>query len=166
MELKDLKQRFFALRNGLLADQMRRINGGAHATIFGLNLPQLMELAREAGTDSDLADRLWANTTCRESRLLAPMVCPRAALRTEWLAQVLTAEEADVLCHRLLRHQPGAAAAALALAQGSPSPLQRYAILRMLLNLMPATAAEATPLARLWADEPLTASVARQILYF
>lgn len=166
MELKDAKQRFFALRNGLLADTLREQAAIGHRLIFGLNLPQLMQIATEAGTDAELADRLWADSDCRESRLLAPMVCPRTAPRLHWLAEVTSVEEADVVCHRLLRHQPGALEAAAAQA-GADDPLLRYAALRLLLNLMPGSAEVATPLARNATGHPLTASVARQILdYF
>lgn len=148
MELKDVKQRFFALRNGLLADMLRKQTADPHRMIFGLNLPQLREIAAETGKDAVLADALWADKDCRESRLLAPMVCPFESLRFNWLKEVRTEEEADILCHRLLRHQPGAAEAAAKLADESEDPLMIYAAMRLLVNLMPGAAAVAVPLAR------------------
>lgn len=136
MELREVKQRFFALRNGLLADMLRKQCALPHKMIFGLNLPQIREIAAEAGTDAALAAQLWADTEVRESRLLAPMVTPAEAARLAWLGEVRTVEEADVVCHRLLRHCPGAEQAALE-ALGSEEPLVRYAALRLLLNLLP-----------------------------
>lgn len=162
MELRDAKQRFFALRNGLLADNLREQTADPHRLIFGLNLPQLMVIAAEAGTDEALADALWADADCRESRLLAPMVCPRGASRLGWLQQVAAVEEADVLCHRLLRHQPGAESVAVELA-ASADPLLCYAGLRLLLNLLPAAARAAAEAVASAPEHPLTSSVRNQI---
>ncbi len=164
MELCEAKQRFFALRNGLLADTLRKQASDPHRMIFGLNLPQLREIAAEAGQDQALADLLWADADCRESRLLAPMVCPPESVRLQWLGQVCSPEEADVICHRLLRRQPGAMDSAVELFESTDDQLMRYAALRLLLNLMSGSAQVAVPLARQAADTPLTAGVARQIL--
>lgn len=166
MKLSDAKQRFFALRNGLLADTLKAQTGDPHRLIFGLNLPQLMEIAAEAGRDEALADALWNDADCRESRLLAPMVCPVDADRNHWLGEVVTAEEADILCHRLLRHQQQSKDSAVRLWRGTSSSLHRYAALRLLLNLMPESKPEATELASLSTDDFLAGSVARQILEF
>ena len=54
----------------------------------------------------------------RESRLLAPMVYPSDnAAPAQWLGEIQTPEEADVLCHRLLRHYPETVDEALRLAE-------------------------------------------------
>ena len=45
MELKDIKQQFFTYRNGMLADRLREA-GDCHKVIFGLNLPQIVDIAR------------------------------------------------------------------------------------------------------------------------
>lgn len=107
--MQAVKRRFFALRNGILADTLRKA-GSPYRFIFGLNLPQLMDLAGEIGKDNELADQLHANGTTRCSRLLAPMVHHRNSLDPEkasqWLNDVLSHEEADVLCNQLIRHQP------------------------------------------------------------
>lgn len=163
MQLRDVKQRFFALRNGLLADMLRKQCGLRQKVIFGLNLPQLREVADEAGTDAALADALWADTDVRESRLLAPMVAPvNDGARLNWLEQVLTVEEADVVCHRLLRHLPGAEERAAA-ALSSPEPLVRYAGLRLLLNLMPDSRAVLEREIAGIAFHPLTDGLVRRI---
>lgn len=48
-----LKRRFFAMRNGAVADSLRR-QGADYRIIFGLNLPQLVDIAREFGPTSIL----------------------------------------------------------------------------------------------------------------
>lgn len=163
MEFNEVKRQFFAYRNGLLADMLRKQTFDSHRLIFGLNLPQLMEIANQIGTDEALAKALWADVDCRESRLLAPMVCPRNVSGLSWLSDVTTPEEADILCHRLLRHQPGALDAAIKLAK-SEEPLKRYSAMRLLLNLMPESAPLATALAKKFVNDPLTKGIANQIL--
>ncbi|MDE5901533.1 MAG: DNA alkylation repair protein [Muribaculaceae bacterium] len=162
MELREAKQQFFALRNGLLADTIRQQTADPHRLIFGLNLPQLTEIAAQTDKDETLADTLWADADCRESRLLAPMVCPHEAPRTQWLEQVKSVEEADILCHRLLRHQPEAETTALRLTASS-DPLMRYAALRLLLNLMPASADTASSVIGTIPEHHLTSGIVRQI---
>lgn len=113
--MQTVKRRFYAMRNGALAAQMR--NAGLNYSInFGLNLPQIKEIAAEQNatlTSAELlqlACDLWKNNTTRESMLIAPMLYP-ADLMTEevalqWMAQAPTAEVADNLCHSLLRKLP------------------------------------------------------------
>lgn len=129
-----IKQRFFTFRNGLLADMLRRQGVSPHRTIFGLNVIQLREIAAETGCDPQLAEQLWADTEVRESRLLAPMIAEPMAEKLGWLDEVQSAEEADLLCHSLLRRCPGAFEAAAG-HLGDRRPLVQYAALRLLLNL-------------------------------
>ena len=62
------------MRNGMLSDTSCKA-GMPYAVIFGLNIPQLGEIARRAQEDTAerdaLARELWADTKVRESRLLA-----------------------------------------------------------------------------------------------
>lgn len=162
MTLREVKQRFFALRNGLLADMMRKQCADPHKLIFGLNLPQIKAIAAEAGADKALAAELWADADCRESRLLAPMLMPAEESSLALLSQLRTVEEADVACHSLLRRCPGAADTAME-ALGSPEPLTRYAALRLLMNLMPQSAPIARKALESLEFHPLTDAVARQI---
>lgn len=129
-----IKQRFFTFRNGLLADMLRRQGVSPHRTIFGLNVIQLREIAAETGCNPGLAEELWADTSVRESRLLAPMIAEPTAESLGWLDQVQSAEEADLLCHSLLRRCPGAFDAATA-RLNDDRPLVQYGALRLLLNL-------------------------------
>lgn len=135
--MQAVKRRFFALRNGILADTLRKA-GSPYRYIFGLNLPQLMELSREIGRDTALADQLHANSTARCSRLLAPMIHEREDMPREkallWLQQVLSHEEADVLCNQLIRHQPYAMELVDELAV-SNDELPQYTALRLLASI-------------------------------
>lgn len=56
--LQHVKRRFFAMRNGVIADTYRRA-GSPFRIIFGLNLPQITEIAAEFAPDSELAAELW-----------------------------------------------------------------------------------------------------------
>ncbi len=162
MTLRDVKQRFFALRNGLLADMLRKQRIAPHKLIFGLNVPQLKEIAAEAGVDAPLAAALWADADCRESRLLAPMISPASADAFAMMAEVRSTEEADLLCHSLLRRCPGAVEAAQT-ALAHPDPTVRYCALRLLMNLMPACRKAAGAAIDCLPPHPLTDAVARQI---
>ncbi len=160
MELREVKQQFFALRNGLLADTLRKQASLPHRVIFGLNIIQLREIAERAGKDLALAEALWADRDCRESRLLAPMILPEP--NAQWLTEVQTPEEADILCHRSLRNHPRALDFALE-AIGSSVPLTRYSGLRLLLNLLPQAAPQAAEILPTLPPHPLTAAVAAQL---
>lgn len=139
--IQQIKRRFFALRNGIIADALRRA-GADYKMIFGLNLPQIAEVADMFPHTPELAEELWADRRTRESMLLAPMLYPldRLDLPTaqRWLSEASTPEVADMLCHKLLRRFPQARTAALALVD-SPDPMHRYSALRLLFNLLPSS---------------------------
>ena len=109
MDIKDIKQQFFGFRNGIVAEAFRNA-GAPYKTVFGLQIPQLSEIARGAGTDHQLALTLWADSGCRESRLLACWLFDKEKITMEdalRLAQeAATREETDILAFRLLRHLP------------------------------------------------------------
>lgn len=151
--MQTVKRRFFAMRNGVIADTMRRA-GSPFNVVFGLNLPQLVEIAAEikAGEHAgQLAAALWANRTCRESMLLAPMLFDAAALPRSQAGTMMReapcAEVADVLCHRLLRHTPYARDLAHELSDDSDD-MVRYAALRLMFNIVSTCPADAKAMAR------------------
>ena len=119
MTIQEIKHQFMVYRNGIVADTLRR-SGMPYNVIFGLQLPQLGAIAREAISSSteaeleDLAKALWEDRTVRESRLLAPYLLKKEKITEDKafkLAEdVQTIEEADILCFRLLRYLPYAAA--------------------------------------------------------
>ena len=166
--LQLIKREFFSLRNGIIADTMRR-SSAPYKIIFGLNLPQLKEIADAIGEDREMADALHANVTTRESLMLAPMIFPRSEMTPElamqWIADAPTAEVIDVTCHRLLRHLGFAADLARSLAL-SDSDSVRYAAIRLILNLKDFPAGEAAAIAgrELERHLPLTSGIAAMLL--
>lgn len=149
--MQRVKRRFFAMRNGDLAQQMAD-RGVRYRINFGLNLPQISEIARDflpGGTEYEelqpmdmagFARRLRDNSTTRESMLIAPMLFPAGSLTQEeaedWVKSLPTTEIADVLCLKLLRNWSGAAALAQRLSEKTPSDLIDYCLMRLVLNLL------------------------------
>ena len=167
--LQNVKQRFFALRNGALADMLRKA-GSPYSIIFGLNLPQIREIAAAFGTNPELAEQLWNNQTTRESRLLAPMLIDKSTFSendaARWLSSLNgTSEEADILSHTLLRHLPFTKSLTDSLTH-SDEPIKRYIGLRLLLSSLTAYDETALQMANieLERDEALTRPVALQIV--
>ncbi|MDE6654678.1 MAG: DNA alkylation repair protein [Muribaculaceae bacterium] len=136
-EMQTVKRRMYAMRNGVIADALRK-GGSPFRVIFGLNLPQLVEIAESIGKDADMARQLWTNTATRESMLLAPMLMPVEEMgieeAAEWGRQVPAPEVADILCHRLLRHLPYALELSETL-MADASPLAHYTGVRLMLNI-------------------------------
>lgn len=132
--MQQIKRRFFAMRNGLVADTLRRA-GSPFKIIFGLNIPQITEIANEFGKDSILAHRLWQNKTTRESMLIAPMMMTTDNITMDdGLRMVLespSSEIIDSLCHKLLRHLPFSLDLAMTLSE-SDNDMARYASMRIL----------------------------------
>lgn len=137
-KLKAIRLALFARRNGVVADALRTA-GDPHELIMGCPLSDIIAVARELEPSAELAEALWADTKHRECRLLAPMLYPietcdeTTALR--WCHEVQTEEEADVLCHRLLRHLDCAVPVMESLLKETPL-LLRYTAFRLMLNLL------------------------------
>lgn len=152
--MQAVKRRFFAMRNGDLAAQIAR-GGIAYRINFGLNLPQIRDIAAQIveGTLPDhphapadeerreLARMLWQNATTRESRLIVPFILNAGDIdlneARSMVNEVNTVEVADVLCHRLLRNHPDAATIVITvMGNADATPIRRYTALRLMLNLM------------------------------
>ena len=106
-----IKQQFMAFRNGVLADTLRKA-GWPHKVIFGLNLPQLPDIAKSIDKPNHgLAERLWADKEVRESRLLAAFLFSHE-MTTKQIENICmdirTKEECDILAFRWLRYLPQA----------------------------------------------------------
>lgn len=148
--MQQLKRRLYAMRNGAVADTLRR-SGCPYRLIFGVNLPQLGEIAAAFGPSEELAEALWRDTDLRESGLLAPMLYPVEKLtleRARTLAgAVRWSEDADILCFKLLRHADFAPQLAAELSAAA-EPLSRYAGLRLWFNLVARYPSEALAAAR------------------
>ncbi len=131
--LSSIRKEFFALRNGMIADTLRK-GGLEQKYIFGLQLPQIKEIAArfKQADDEDsclLARELWNDKECREARLLACHLMPPSHLNSEeaaqWAEDVATREEADILAFRLLRYLPYASDLAKKLSE-SGQQLKNY----------------------------------------
>ncbi len=167
-DLQLVKRRFYALRNGVTAESLRNARLD-YRYIFGLNLPQLAEIASELGMNKELALKLRDDTLCRESQLLAPMLFPPEELSVEaaleWIERVTTPEAVDILCHRLLRKIPGAWTV-VEQAMESAVALTRYAAARLAFNLLYTSPDRARRVAETMAGdhEPAVARISGQML--
>lgn len=149
--MQRVKRRLFAMRNGDLAQQMTDL-GAKYRINFGLNLPQISEIARDflpggveretLPDDIDMADfsrRLRDNVSTRESMLIAPMLFPVEQLTEAealaWARSVANPEIADVLCLKLLRNYVEASRLVEVLIEDEPD-LSRYVALRLAFNLL------------------------------
>lgn len=161
-EMQTIKRRLFAMRNGIIADTLRHA-GSPFRIIFGLNLPQIVEIATETGKNRELADKLWANTTTRESLLIAPMLVEPSEFALEearrWASEVPAAEVADILCHRLLRHTPYAWDLAEELIDKHEGQFGLYTGLRLAFNLVHTNPNRALALAERAGNHPLALSL-------
>ena len=167
-EMQTIKRNFFAMRNGIVADSLRKA-GSPFPVIFGVNLPQLDEIAANTGRNKALALQLYNDTRTRESMLVAPMVFPpeemTQELALEWLQKSRAVEVTDILCHKLLRKlsfAPQVAASALQ----STDEMLRYGGIRILWNLLPSPAKDfkAEIQAEVMKDSPLTKRPAEMLL--
>jgi len=133
-----LTKLFFAYRNGVVADRLRRA-GDPHSVIMGCTLAELANIARTMTPDATLACTLWQHTNHRECRLMATMLMPPAQFDAEeamdWCHSLRSIEEADVLCHRLLR-QTACAPSLWRTLWDDELPMARYAGCRLLMNLL------------------------------
>lgn len=136
--IKRIKSDFFALRNGEIADRLRKA-GSPYKIIFGLQIPQLEQIAAKLEPSAELAAALWDNTSTRESRLLATMVYPKSDFNLDmakkWSDESDTVELIDMLCFRLVRYVDGA----MSLVDDkykSSSGKERYFAFRLAMNLL------------------------------
>ncbi|MDO4319892.1 MAG: hypothetical protein Q4C34_04885 [Bacteroidales bacterium] len=152
---KTLRRNIYVMRNGIVADSLRR-GGCPYRLIYGVNLPQLTEIARETGVSAELAALLRRDKDLREASLMAAMLYPVEELTydeaLEWAREARWSEDADILCFKLLRHTAFADRLAADLCADADR-LRRYTGLRLWFNIVSqhparALAAAETELAR------------------
>lgn len=166
-EMQAVKRRFFAMRNGVVADALRK-GGSKFRIIFGLNMPQISEIAAEAGTDRDLAEALWANRTTRESMLLAPMIFPLSEMTAdkavEMAGDIDDVEIADNYVLRVVRKIPYREAV-IARLWNSDKAISRYMALRAVYADVETDSRRAVDMAEMEMArrEPLTFNLARMV---
>lgn len=106
--LQKLKKEFFAFRNGIVADTLRK--HFPYKIVFGLQVPQLAQIAAHTDKSMALAERLWSERGNRESRLLATYLFPLDELTPDsalkLASEVETSEEADMMVFRVLKRLP------------------------------------------------------------
>lgn len=121
--LSEIKKEFFAFRNGVVADTLRKA-GMSYKVIFGLQIPQIAAIARTLTPSTELADALWQDSEVRESRILATYLFPIDETSEQkvltLLRSVKTPEESDMLSFRLIKRLPFAADV-LKVAEADPS---------------------------------------------
>lgn len=97
-----------AFRNGAVADALRQAGVDCYRIIFGLNVPQISNIAQQCEPSMELAEWLWADNGVRESRLLASYLFPKENIGENYACRLIcelqTTEEADMLCFRLLKY--------------------------------------------------------------
>ena len=136
--MQAVKRRFFAMRNGALAEQMKSA-GAAYKINFGLLQAQISDIADQVSGGTlderpemleppamaELARSLRDNATTRESMLIAPMLFPLELLdegeARQWLLSCPTPEVADTLCLKLLRRHPAAEAITTEILRAPPA---------------------------------------------
>jgi hypothetical protein len=152
--IRAIRKEFFAYRNGIVADKLRKA-GDPHTMIMGCLLADVMEItgrARDAINDKEqlqaLARELWKDTNSRECRLAAPMLYPAELMSQdealEWCTGVESVEIADNLCHKLLRHLAYADTLFRKLI-AQEQTMARYTGYRLLLNLLLTGKTQDTP---------------------
>lgn len=136
-EIRAIKHEFMTFRNGIVSDTLRKAGMDCYKVIFGLNLPQLGEIARRHSNTKELAEALWSDRGVRESRLLATYLYPHDSIDIDsamaMMNDVQTREEADILCFRLLRKLPFARD--LLTRHADNSPLPQYSKTALARNL-------------------------------
>ena len=111
MDIKEIKQSFRLMMNGVTAQSMRDKGSDYHVN-WGAPLPMLRAKAKEIGKDYHLAIELWKEHV-RECKILATMVMPAEEMPAEvvdiWMEQTRTQEMAEMASFNLYRFLPFAA---------------------------------------------------------
>lgn len=135
--IKSIKHNFLAFRNGVISDTLRKA-GMPYKIIFGLQLPQIAQIARAHEQNMKLAESLWQDENMRESRLTACYLFPPEEVDKEKALElaesVRTMEEADILTFRLLKRLSFARELAEEL-QKKEQPLVSYCGKALIRNL-------------------------------
>ena len=104
--LKQIKQSFRLLMNGVTAQSMRD-KGLEYHLNWGANILHLRDMAEEYEQDYDLAIALWKEDI-RECKILATMLMPKEKFESDlalvWIEQLRSQEMAEILCHNLLQY--------------------------------------------------------------
>ena len=104
--LKQIKQRFRLMMNGMASQSMRE-KGLGYSINWGISLPALKTLAEEYGKDYDLAIELWKENI-RECKILATLIMPPADMKADlaclWVSQIPNQEVAAMVAFNLFQY--------------------------------------------------------------
>ena len=107
-KLKQIKQSFRLLMNGVTATSMRR-KGVEYKLNWGVSVIDLQKMAAEYGKDYDLAIQLWKEDI-RECKILATMIMPAEEMPMEvvdiWMEQTQSQEMIEMAVFNLYQHLP------------------------------------------------------------
>lgn len=110
-EVKEIKQSFRLLMNGVTASSMRQ-KGVEYKLNWGVNILDLQRMAADYGKDYELAVELWKEDI-RECKLLATMIMPAEEMPSEmvdiWMEQTRSQEMIEMAVFNLYQHLPYAA---------------------------------------------------------
>ena len=105
-KLKQIKQRFRLMMNGMASQSMRE-KGLGYSINWGISLPALKTLAEEYGKDYDLAIELWKENI-RECKILATLIMPPADMKADlaclWVSQIPNQEVAAMVAFNLFQY--------------------------------------------------------------
>ena len=108
MEYEEIIARLRSLSDPGAVEGMKRY-GITPRSAYGVSMPDMRKIAREAGTDHDLALRLWATDT-RETRILASMIDDAGLLTGDqmesWAMEFDYWEICDQCCSNLFGNTP------------------------------------------------------------
>lgn len=170
--MQAIKRRFFAMRNGIVADSLRRA-GSPYRIIFGLNYPQIKEIAAEFAPHADiLAPALWNNVTTRESRITALLLYASLGIDDDRLRELIDgtddSEVADTLAMTFLRSHPRRLEL-LDTLLSSESSMKHYLALRLAYSLVDDDTLRPRALAaardEILRDDPVTLNLAKRLAY-
>ena len=137
--IQNIKKDFFSYRNGIVANSLKGLYPSA-TIIFGLMVPQFMDLVAKYPKNLELALKLWSNKSDRESRLFALYIIPVEkvdfATAKSMAKDVRSIEEADFLSFKVLRNIPNANNLFEELSkENNPAPIYQYCLQMFKKNL-------------------------------
>ena len=105
-KLKEIKQSFRLLMNGVASHSMRQ-KGVTYKINWGVPIPDLQKMAAEYGKDYELAIELWKEDI-RECQVLATLIMPAEKMDEDlvevWMERLRTQEMAELLAFNLLQY--------------------------------------------------------------
>lgn len=126
-KLTDIRRRLRLAMNGVIANSMRQ-KGMNYKLIFGVPLPEIMQIAKEIGHDADLARALWEEDV-REMKILATLVFPPQEMTHDearrWVAAIPYPEIAEQCSNNLFPLMEQADGFAVSLLSDTQSPFAR-----------------------------------------